>query len=110
MQTNANKKWLKQIVILPLLYSFDIIAYHIIYDVNTKRINNINENISMSTLIVESYDNTTINTVLEDMHKKYTVYTKNEHMLPDLPIKRKKLNIEHILSVLRWYIKAQDIM
>lgn len=41
----------------------------------------------MSALIVESYKNTTINTILDDIHKKYIIDTRNEHISPDLPIK-----------------------
>ena len=44
----------------------------------------------MSNLIVESYQNSTINTILDDIAKKYAIDTSNERLREDMPIKEIK--------------------
>lgn len=44
----------------------------------------------MSNLIVESYLNSTVNTILEDIAKKYSIDTTKEHLTGDMPVKEIK--------------------
>jgi hypothetical protein len=44
----------------------------------------------MSNLIVESYLNSTVNTILEDIAKKYCIDTSKEYLSEDMPIKEIK--------------------
>ena len=41
----------------------------------------------MSNLIVESYLHSTVNTILEDIAKKYSIDTSKEYLTEDMPIK-----------------------
>ncbi|HEX7143097.1 MAG TPA: hypothetical protein VF222_11535 [Nitrososphaeraceae archaeon] len=44
----------------------------------------------MSNLIVESYIKSTINTILDDIAKKYSIDTAKEHLTEDMPVKEIK--------------------
>ena len=44
----------------------------------------------MARLIVESYRNTSVNSVLEDIAKKYKIDTMKDHLKQDLPIREIK--------------------
>ncbi len=44
----------------------------------------------MSNLIVESYINSTINTILDDIAKKYSINTSKEHLTEDMSVKEIK--------------------
>jgi aspartyl/asparaginyl-tRNA synthetase len=44
----------------------------------------------MTNLIVESYLNSTVNTILEDIAKKYSIDTTKEHLTGDIPVKEIK--------------------
>lgn len=44
----------------------------------------------MSNLIVESYIKSTINTILDDIAKKYSIDTSKEHLSEDMPVKEIK--------------------
>ncbi|MCJ7637512.1 MAG: hypothetical protein MUO21_08495 [Nitrososphaeraceae archaeon] len=44
----------------------------------------------MSNLIVESYIKSTINTILDDIAKKYSIDTSKEHLTEDMPVKEIK--------------------
>ena len=40
----------------------------------------------MSKLIVESYRNSTVNTILDDIAQKYEINTTKDHLIKDIPI------------------------
>jgi hypothetical protein len=44
----------------------------------------------MSKLIVESYRNSTVNTILDDIAKKYKIDTSKDHLVKDIPIEEIK--------------------
>jgi hypothetical protein len=44
----------------------------------------------VSNLIVESYIKSTINTILDDIAKKYSIDTSKEHLSEDMPVKEIK--------------------
>ena len=44
----------------------------------------------MSNLIVESYQNSTVNTILDDIAKKYAIDTSKERLHEDMPIEEIK--------------------
>ncbi len=44
----------------------------------------------MSKLIVESYQNSTVNTILDDLAKKYAIDTSKERLSEDMPVKEIK--------------------
>ena len=44
----------------------------------------------MSKLIVESYRNSTVNTILDDIAKKYKIDTSKDHLFEDIPIEEIK--------------------
>ena len=44
----------------------------------------------MSKLIVESYRNSTVNTILDDIAKKYKIDTSKDHLAKDIPIQEIK--------------------
>jgi len=44
----------------------------------------------VSNLIVESYIKSTINTILDDIAKKYSIDTSKEHLTEDMPVKEIK--------------------
>ena len=44
----------------------------------------------MARLIVESYRNTSVNSILDDIAKKYKIDTMKDHLKQDLPVKEIK--------------------
>ncbi len=44
----------------------------------------------VSELIVESYRNSTVNTILDDIGKKYKIDTANDHLTKDIPVEEIK--------------------
>ena len=44
----------------------------------------------MNRLIVESYRNSTVNTILDDIAKKYKIDTSKDHLVKDIPIEEIK--------------------
>ena len=44
----------------------------------------------MSKLIVESYRNSTVNTILDDIAKKYKIDTSKDHLVKDIAIEEIK--------------------
>ena len=44
----------------------------------------------MLNLIVESYLNSTVNTILEDIAKKYSINTSKEYLTEDMPVQEIK--------------------
>ena len=44
----------------------------------------------VSELIVESYRNSTVNTILDDIGKKYKIDTTNDHLTKDIPVEEIK--------------------
>ena len=40
----------------------------------------------MSKLIVESYRNSTVNAILDDIAKKYKIDTLKDHLIKDIPV------------------------
>ena len=47
----------------------------------------------MPNLIVESYQNSTVNTILQDIAKKYAIDTSKELLTEDIPVKEIKFSI-----------------
>jgi transposase len=44
----------------------------------------------MNRLIVESYRNSTVNAILDDIAKKYKIDTSKDHLVKDIPIEEVK--------------------
>jgi hypothetical protein len=44
----------------------------------------------MNRLIVESYRNSTVNAILDDIAKKYKIDTSKDHLVKDIPIQEIK--------------------
>ena len=44
----------------------------------------------MNRLIVESYRNSTVNAILDDIAKKYKIDTSKDHLVKDIPIEEIK--------------------
>ena len=44
----------------------------------------------VSRLIVESYRNSTVNTILDDISKKYKIDTTKDHLTKDIPVEEIK--------------------
>ena len=44
----------------------------------------------VSELIVESYRNSTVNTILDDIGKKYKIDTTKDHLIKDIPVEEIK--------------------
>jgi len=59
----------------------------------------------MSNLIVESYRNLTINTILEDIAKKYSIDTTKEHLPGDMPVKEIKFRYRTYTECVRMLYK-----
>jgi hypothetical protein len=59
----------------------------------------------MSNLIVESYLNSTVNTILEDIAKKYSIDTTKEHLTGDMPVKEIKFRYRTYAECVRMLYK-----
>ena len=55
----------------------------------------------MSNLIVESYIKSTINTILDDIAKKYSIDTSKEHLTEDMPVKEIKFRYRTYTECIR---------
>lgn len=55
----------------------------------------------MSKLIVESYRNSTVNTILDDIAKKYEINTTKDHLIKDIPIEEIKFKYRTYSECLR---------
>lgn len=53
----------------------------------------------MDRLIVESYNNSTINTILEDIGKKYTIDTSKEQLSEDIEVPRSQVQVQNIFRM-----------
>lgn len=60
----------------------------------------------MSHLIVESYTNTTINTILDDIGKKYKIDTSKERLSNDIPINEIKFKYRTYSECVKMLYKA----
>jgi hypothetical protein len=56
---------------------------------------------TMSKLIVESYRNSTVNTILDDIAKKYEINTTKDHLIKDIPIEEIKFKYRTYSECLR---------
>ena len=59
----------------------------------------------MSNLIVESYLNSTVNTILEDIAKKYSIDTSKEYLTEDISIKEIKFRYRTYTECVRMLYK-----
>ncbi len=59
----------------------------------------------MANLIVESYLNSTVNTILEDIAKKYSIDTTKEHLTGDMPVKEIKFRYRTYIECVRMLYK-----
>lgn len=59
----------------------------------------------MSNLIVESYQNSTVNTILDDIAKKYAIDTSKERLREDMPIKEIKFRYRTYTECVRMLYK-----
>jgi hypothetical protein len=59
----------------------------------------------MSSLIVESYLHSTVNTILEDIAKKYSIDTSKEILTEDMPIKEIKFRYRTYTECVRMLYK-----
>ena len=59
----------------------------------------------MLNLIVESYLNSTVNTILDDIAKKYSIDTTKEHLTGDIPVKEIKFRYRTYIECVRMLYK-----
>ena len=59
----------------------------------------------MSNLIVESYLNSTVNTILDDIANKYSIDTTKEHLTGDMPVKEIKFRYRTYIECVRMLYK-----
>ena len=59
----------------------------------------------MSNLIVESYQNSTVNTILDHIAKKYAIDTSKERLREDMPIKEIKFRYRTYTECVRMLYK-----
>jgi hypothetical protein len=59
----------------------------------------------VSNLIVESYQNSTVNTILDDIAKKYAIDTSKEQLREDMPIKEIKFRYRTYTECVRMLYK-----
>ena len=59
----------------------------------------------MPNLIVESYQNSTVNTILQDIAKKYAIDTSKERLREDMPIKEIKFRYRTYTECVRMLYK-----
>ncbi|HZB64500.1 MAG TPA: hypothetical protein VE307_04240 [Nitrososphaeraceae archaeon] len=59
----------------------------------------------MSNLIVESYRHSTVNTILEDIAKKYSIDISKEYLTEDMPIKEIKFRYRTYTECVRMLYK-----
>jgi len=54
---------------------------------------------------VKSYLNSTVNTILEDVAKKYSIDTTKEHLTGDMPVKEIKFRYRTYIECVRMLYK-----
>jgi hypothetical protein len=64
----------------------------------------------MDRLIVESYNNSTINTILEDIGKKYTIDTSKEQLSEDIDVQEVKFKYRTYSECIRILYKSVGYM
>jgi hypothetical protein len=60
----------------------------------------------MNRLIVESYNNTTINTILDDIGKKYSIDTSKEQLSEDIDVQEVKFKYRTYSECIRILYKS----
>ncbi|HET9774041.1 MAG TPA: hypothetical protein VLA74_00445 [Nitrososphaeraceae archaeon] len=64
----------------------------------------------MSSLIIESYQNSTVNTILDDIGKKYTIDTSKDRLSKDASIQEIKFKYRTYSECVKMlYKKVQDL-
>jgi hypothetical protein len=64
----------------------------------------------MDRLIVESYTNSTINTILDDISKKYQIDTSKEQLDKDIPINEIKFKYRTYSEVVKMLYKSAGVV
>lgn len=64
----------------------------------------------MNRLIVESYTNSTINTILDDIAKKYKIDTSKEQLDVDIPINEIKFKYRTYSEVVKMLYKSAGVV
>ncbi|MBA2268689.1 MAG: hypothetical protein M3Q77_00990 [Thermoproteota archaeon] len=64
----------------------------------------------MDRLIVESYTNSTINTILDDISKKYKVDTSKEQLDEDIPINEIKFKYRTYSECVKMLYKSAGVV
>lgn len=64
----------------------------------------------MPNLIVESYLNSTVNTILEDIAKKYSINTSKDYLTEDMPVKEIKFRYRSYTECVRMLYKNTDYL
>ena len=59
----------------------------------------------MSKLIVETYRNSTVNTILDDISKKYKIDTTKDHLIEDIPVEEIKFKYRTYSECIRMLYK-----
>jgi hypothetical protein len=60
----------------------------------------------MSKLIVESYRNSTVNAILDDIAKKYKIDTLQDHIIKDIPVDEIKFKYRTYSECVRMLYKS----
>ena len=60
----------------------------------------------MSKLIVESYRNSTVNAILDDIAKKYKIDTLKDHLIKDIPVDEIKFKYRTYFECVRMLYKS----
>ena len=60
----------------------------------------------MSKLIVESYRNSTVNAILDDIAKKYKIDTLHDHIIKDIPVDEIKFKYRTYSECVRMLYKS----
>jgi hypothetical protein len=60
----------------------------------------------MSKLIVESYRNSTVNAILDDIAKKYKIDTVHDHIIKDIPVDEIKFKYRTYSECVRMLYKS----
>ena len=64
----------------------------------------------MNRLIVESYTNSTINTILDDISKKYKIDTSKEQLDEDIPISEIKFKYRTYSECVKMLYKSAGVV
>jgi hypothetical protein len=63
----------------------------------------------MSKLIVESYRNSTVNAILDDIAKKYKIDTLKDHLIKDIPVDEIKFKYRTYSECVRMLYKSVGV-